>query len=183
MTNSIGSAKHISRPVQDQQGTAYTVQLMVTEQNETNTLSILTCAGEVAQQFELSHLKKSRDGTRLSCHISGATATLMLKRDKNPPELHVQPASFSRFLRRYMLLTPQSKSGLWGGLPPSVLVSWIHPESDVQSIVTRTVFPSTHRPRLAMTLSGHTLHAMPAGLNPQTASCKSCTLTAFRAPL
>jgi hypothetical protein len=47
------------------------------------------------QQFELSHLKKSRDGMRLSCHVSGATARLILKRDKNSPELHVSGSVFS----------------------------------------------------------------------------------------
>jgi hypothetical protein len=36
------------------------------------------------------------------------------------------------------------------GLPLPALVSRPHPESDVQSIVTRAVFPSTHRPLLAM---------------------------------
>jgi hypothetical protein len=88
------STKHISLQVRDQAGTPYTVQLTVAEQHETGTLSILTPAGEVAQQFELTHLKKSEDGTQLTCHVSGATATLSLERDKNPPELHVAASWF-----------------------------------------------------------------------------------------
>jgi hypothetical protein len=94
MTSPIDSTKHISLQVQDQEGTAYTVRLVVVEQNEIGTLSILTPAGEVAQQFELTHLKKGDDGTRLTCHVSGATATLSLERDKDPPELHVAASLF-----------------------------------------------------------------------------------------
>jgi hypothetical protein len=89
-----GSTKHISLQVRDQEGTPYTVQLAVAEQHETGALSISTPAGEGAQQFELTHLKKSEDGTRLTCHISGATATLSLEGDKNPPELHVAASLF-----------------------------------------------------------------------------------------
>jgi len=83
------STKHISLQARDQAGTAYTVRLAVAEQHETGTLSILTPAGEVVQHFELTHLKKGQDGTRLTCHVSGATATLSLERDEDPPQLHV----------------------------------------------------------------------------------------------
>jgi hypothetical protein len=89
MTKPLDLTKHISMQAQDHDGTPYTVQLAVTEQHETGTLSILTSAGEVFRQFELSHLKKSQDGTRVTCHVSGASATLTLKRDTNQPELHV----------------------------------------------------------------------------------------------
>jgi hypothetical protein len=87
-------ATHISLQVRDQEGTAYTVWLAVAEPNETGTLSILTPAGKVTQQFELSHIKKGRDGMQLSCYVSGATATLSLERAKNPPELHVSASLF-----------------------------------------------------------------------------------------
>jgi hypothetical protein len=83
------STKHISLQVRDQEGATCTVRLAVTEQNETGTLSILTPAGEVAQPFELTHLKRGKDGTQLTCYVSGATAALSLERDKNPPALHV----------------------------------------------------------------------------------------------
>jgi hypothetical protein len=89
-----GSTKHISLQVRDEEGRAHTVQLAVAEQHETGTLSILTPAGEVAQRFELTHLNKGKDGTRLTCQVSGATATLSLERDKNPPELHVAASWF-----------------------------------------------------------------------------------------
>jgi hypothetical protein len=89
-----GSAKHISLQVRDQEGIAYTVQLTIGEQSETGTLSILTPAGEVAQQFELTHLKKGQDGARLTCYVSGATATLSLERNTEPPELHVSASLF-----------------------------------------------------------------------------------------
>jgi hypothetical protein len=89
-----GSTQHIALQVWDQEGTAYTVRLAVAEQHETGTLSILTPAGEVAQRFELTHLKKGEDGTRLSCYVGGATLTLSLQRDKNPPDLHVAASLF-----------------------------------------------------------------------------------------
>jgi hypothetical protein len=90
----LGSTKRISLQGRDQEGTPYSVQLAVAEQHETGTLSILTPTGDVAQQFELTHLKKSKDGTRLTCYVSGATATLSLGRDKDPPELHVTASLF-----------------------------------------------------------------------------------------
>jgi hypothetical protein len=89
-----GSTKDISLHVRDQKGTAYTVRLAVAEQSETGTLSILTPAGEVAQRFELTHLKKGEDGTRLTCHVTGTTATMSLEHDGNSPELHVAASLF-----------------------------------------------------------------------------------------
>jgi hypothetical protein len=94
MTSYVGSTKHICLRVRNQEGTSYTVRLAVAEQNETGILAILAAAGEIAQQFELTHLKKGRDGTQLSCYISGATTTLSLERDKNPPELRVTASLF-----------------------------------------------------------------------------------------
>ena len=78
---------------------------------------------EVDQQFELSHHRKDRGGTQLTCYVSGATATLSLQGDKNPPELHVSASLFSRYLRLCIKLTPQNKSGLWRGLTISELAS------------------------------------------------------------
>jgi hypothetical protein len=89
-----GLTRHISLQVRDQQGTAYTVELAVAERHETGTLSILTPAGEAAQQFELTHLRKGEDGSRFTCYASGTTATLSLERDKDPPELHVSASLF-----------------------------------------------------------------------------------------
>jgi hypothetical protein len=89
-----GSTKHISLQVRDQEGTPYTVRLTVAEQSETGILSILTPAGEIARQFELTHLKKGNDGAQLTCQVSSATATLSLERDKDPPELHVTASLF-----------------------------------------------------------------------------------------
>jgi hypothetical protein len=117
MTTPLDSTKHISLQVQDQEGTAYTVRLVVAEQQEIGTLSILTSAGEVAQQLELSHLKKSPDGTRLTCHVSGATATLMLKRDKNLPELHVSASVFWPIFEAVYPLTPTEQERF---------MEWIH---------------------------------------------------------
>jgi hypothetical protein len=94
MTDRVGSTKHISLQVRDRQGMAYTVRLAVAEPNATGTLAILTPAGEVARQFGLSHLQKGRDGTQLTCYVGGATATLSLERDKDPPELHVSASLF-----------------------------------------------------------------------------------------
>jgi hypothetical protein len=94
MTSHAGSTKHISLQVREQEGTAYTVRLAVAEQHETGTLAILTPTGEVVQQFELTHLKKGRDGTQLTCRVSGATVMLSLEHDKNPPDLRVAASFF-----------------------------------------------------------------------------------------
>ena len=94
MTNHVGSTKHITLPVRDQKDTPYMVQLTVAEPHATGTLSILTHAGEVSQQFALSQIRKGRDGMQLSCYVSGATALLSLKRDNNAPELHVSASIF-----------------------------------------------------------------------------------------
>lgn len=106
MTNHIDSTKYISLQVRDQEGMAYTVELAVAEPDATGTLSILTPAGEVTRQFGLSHLKKSRDGMQLTCSVSGATATLRLKRDKTPPELHVSASILWPIFEAVYLLTP-----------------------------------------------------------------------------
>jgi hypothetical protein len=106
MTKPLDSTKYISMQAQDQDGTAYTVQLAVTEQSETGTLTILTSAGEVVRRFELSHLKKTVDGTCVTCHVSGASATLTLKRDKNQPELHVSASVFVPIFEAVYPLTP-----------------------------------------------------------------------------
>jgi hypothetical protein len=94
MTSYVGSTKHIALQVRDREGTAYTMQLAVAEQQETGTLAVLTPAGEVVQRFELTHLKKGKDGTRLTCYVSGATVTLVLAHDKNLPELRVSASVF-----------------------------------------------------------------------------------------
>lgn len=93
MTPPLGSTGQVSLQVRDQEGTASVVRLTVDESDASGTLSILTPAGGVYRQLALTHLKKARDGTRLTCYVSGATATLSLQRDKNLPELHVS-ASF-----------------------------------------------------------------------------------------
>jgi hypothetical protein len=87
-------AKHLSLQVQDQEGTPCTVRLEVAEQDESGTLSILTPTGAMAQQFQLTYLKKANDGTRLTCHVRGATATLSLEGDTGPPALHVTASWF-----------------------------------------------------------------------------------------
>jgi hypothetical protein len=88
------STKHISLQVRDQGGIVYTVRLAVAEQNEAGTLSISTASGELAQQLELTQLKKDKDGTRLTCNVSGTTATLALEGDKNQSQLHVSASLF-----------------------------------------------------------------------------------------
>jgi hypothetical protein len=89
MTHPLGSTRQVSLQVRDQEGTASVVRLTVDESDASGTLSILTPAGGVSRQLALTHLKKARDGTLLTCYVSGATATLALQRDKNLPELHV----------------------------------------------------------------------------------------------
>ena len=94
MTHPSDSTQHISLQVRDQEGTSSTVRLTVDESDASGTLSILTPAGKVSQQLALTDLKKARDGTQLTCSVSGATATLSLARDKSPPELRVLASLF-----------------------------------------------------------------------------------------
>jgi hypothetical protein len=94
MTHPLGSTQQISLQVRDQEGTASMVRLTVDESDASGTLSILTPAGVVSQQLALTHLRKARDGTQLTCDVSGATATLSLAREKSPPELHVLASLF-----------------------------------------------------------------------------------------
>jgi hypothetical protein len=94
MTHPSGSTQHISLQVRDQEGTAATVRLTVDESDASGTLSNLTPAGEVSGELAFTHLKKARDGTQLTCYVSGATATLSLARDKSPPEIHVSASLF-----------------------------------------------------------------------------------------
>lgn len=94
MTHPLDSTEHISLQVRDQEGTASTVRLTVDERDASGTLSILTPAGGGSRQFVLTHLKKARDGAQLTCSVSGATATVSLEHDKNPPELHVVASLF-----------------------------------------------------------------------------------------
>jgi hypothetical protein len=94
MTHPVGSTKHISFRVRDQEGTASTVRLAVDESDASGTLSILGPAGEVCRQLALTHLQKARDAMQLACDVSGATATLSLERDKSSLELHVLASFF-----------------------------------------------------------------------------------------
>jgi hypothetical protein len=89
-----GQTKHISLRVQDQHGKPHAVRLAIAEQNESGTLSILTPTGEVSRKCELTSLKKSKNATRLDCQSSAAKATLYLKRDKEPSELHISVRIF-----------------------------------------------------------------------------------------
>jgi hypothetical protein len=94
MTHPSDSTQHISLQVRDQEGTAATVRLTVDESDASGTLSNLTPAGEVSEELAFTHLRKARDGTQLTCYVSGATATLSLARDESPPEIHVSASLF-----------------------------------------------------------------------------------------
>jgi hypothetical protein len=63
--------------------------LTVDEPAAIGTLVILAPEETVAQQFALSRIKKSIHGTQLACTVQGATTTLVLHGDKNPPEMRV----------------------------------------------------------------------------------------------
>ena len=94
MMSHADSTKHIALRVRATDGTMQTIRLTVAEPHEAGTLVVLTPAGEVDRRFELSRLRKDRNGTQLTCYVSGATATLSLRGDKNPPELHVLASLF-----------------------------------------------------------------------------------------
>jgi hypothetical protein len=94
MTDARDAPEPIAVQVRDHEGTASTVRLSVDEGEATGTLSILTSAGSVSRQFALSHLQKAQNGAQLTCDVSGATATVSLEPDKDPPELHVVASLF-----------------------------------------------------------------------------------------
>jgi len=112
MTNHVGSTKHFSRQVRDQEGTATIVRLVIAEQHETGTLSILTPAREVVQQFVLSHLKKA--GTARTYPVMSVAPPRRYRWNviKTRQNCTYRLAYFPRFLRLCILLTPQSKSAL-----------------------------------------------------------------------
>ncbi len=89
MTNPIGSTKRISLQIRDHEGIAYTVDLTVTEEDKTGTLVVFTADSRVVEKFGLRNLQKSEDGKNLTCHVSGATVTLSLESDEDPPALQV----------------------------------------------------------------------------------------------
>jgi hypothetical protein len=94
MTHPSDSTQHISLQVRDQEDTAATVRLTVDESDASGTLSNMTPAGEVSGELAFTDLKKARDGTQLTCYVSGATVTLSSARDKSPPEVHVSASLF-----------------------------------------------------------------------------------------
>jgi hypothetical protein len=112
MTHPLGSTQQISLQVRDQEGTASMVRLTVDESDASGTLSSLTPAGEVSQQLAFTDLKKARDGTQLTCYVSGATATLSLARDKSPPELHVSASVFLPVFEAVYRIDPADRERL-----------------------------------------------------------------------
>jgi hypothetical protein len=112
MTHSSDSTQHISLQVRDQEGTTAMVRLTVDESDASGTLSNLTPAGEVSGELAFTDLKKARDGTRLTCYASGATATLSLARDKNPPELHVSASLFLPVFEAVYQIAPADQDRL-----------------------------------------------------------------------
>jgi hypothetical protein len=86
--------KQITLQVQDRDGTTYQVRLTVDEPPAKGALAILTSTGDTAQRFDLTQVKKGRNGTQLTCTVQGATTTLTLDDGKNPPELRVVATLF-----------------------------------------------------------------------------------------
>jgi hypothetical protein len=89
-----GTLKQITLHVQDHTSTPYQVRLTIDDQLAKGTLAVLTSAGEVSQRFEMTQVKKGKNGTQLACIVRGATTTLTLEGDKNPPELQVVATLF-----------------------------------------------------------------------------------------
>jgi hypothetical protein len=81
--------KQITLHVQDQTSAQSQVCLTIDEPLAKGTLAVLTPEGEVSQHFEMTQVKKGKNGMQLVCIIRGATTTLTLEGDKNPPELRV----------------------------------------------------------------------------------------------
>jgi hypothetical protein len=89
MSTPTDALKQITLHVQEQTSTHYQVRLTIDEQLAKGTLAVLTPVGEVSQHFEMTQVKKGKNGTQLTCIIRGATTTLTLEGDKNPPKLRV----------------------------------------------------------------------------------------------
>ena len=89
-----GALKQITLHVEDYTRTQYQVHLTIDEQLAKGTLTVLTPEGEVAQHFEMTQVKKGKNGTQLACIIRRASTTLTLEGDKNPPELRVVATLF-----------------------------------------------------------------------------------------
>jgi hypothetical protein len=86
--------KQITLHVQDQTSSQYQVRLTIDEPLAKGTLAILTPEGEVSQHFEMTQVKRGKNGSQLVCIIRGASTTLTLQGDKNPPELRVVATLF-----------------------------------------------------------------------------------------
>jgi len=84
----------ITLQVYDQAGNACDLQLIVREQTGQGTLTIKNPQGEVTQQFALARLRKSQDGTTVTCHVGIATATMTIDQDAAPPRLHIVARAF-----------------------------------------------------------------------------------------
>jgi hypothetical protein len=109
MTNSVGSTKRLSLQVRDQAGMRYTVDLTVAEQDKTGALVVLTTDGRVVEKFGLTNLKKSADGKRLTCQVSGAAVTLSLEDDGDPPTLQVVARYVVSFFEAAYRLCPTER--------------------------------------------------------------------------
>jgi hypothetical protein len=102
--------KRISVGVRDEEGIAYAVDLSLDEIAGDGRLSIAGPAGEANREFKLSQLKKSADGRSLQCKVSGATTTLSLHDDAEPPQIRVVARLlFPVFDGRYRIERPEHR--------------------------------------------------------------------------
>jgi hypothetical protein len=86
--------KQITLHMEDHTSTQYQVRLSIDEALARGTLAILTPEGEVSQHFEMTQVQKGKNGPQLRCLIRGASTTLTLEGDKNPPALRVVATLF-----------------------------------------------------------------------------------------
>jgi hypothetical protein len=102
--------KRISVGVHDDEGASYAVSLSIDEIAGEGRLSIARLADGTSRQFELSQMKKSADGRSLQCKVSGATTTLSLDDEANPPEIRVVARLlFPVFDGRYRIERPEQR--------------------------------------------------------------------------
>jgi hypothetical protein len=102
--------KRISVDLHDAEGVAYAVSLSIDEIAGEGRLSIAGPSDGASRQFELSQLKKSADGRSLQCKVSGATTTLSLDDEAEPPEIRVVAhLLFPVFDCRYRIERPQHR--------------------------------------------------------------------------
>jgi hypothetical protein len=111
------STQQMTLQVQDTEGHVYNVLIRVDEKAAQGTLLITGSAAGETSQYELTQLRKSRDGKTLAFKSSGATVTLTIEEAHTPPRLHLIARLFVPVVDTTYTLSPAEQERL---------VAWIN---------------------------------------------------------